>query len=206
MAENEKATNPTPEVEVTSEEKQEINLILLANKQLPAAATATRGGATIPLVPKEYARGNKADYGCKYLGVPDEWLTKENAAILYSFIGEDKLFALAKQFVNQVCLGASENAIQENGSVNVDLILKGIQEFSSRGEPTGELVEREKAAKIKLFAISTEAFIRAMQMGPDGKPAHPTEYARVTETREELQYTSATILARKRGPRQPKAA
>jgi len=211
MPENNTATQPAPVVEtdvevkevvVSSEEKQEINNILKAQEKYPLGATCTRFDVTLPLAPKNYGRGNKKSYGCKYIGIPKEFFKKENTAKLYEYIGEEKVLGLFEAYLNQNCAGATENAIDDNGMFNFELALKGIQEFSARGEPSTELRERYKEANLAYNAFMAQPnWVKYLQVGPDGKPVHPVEFKEFNDISEEMAYCFGTLNKRLKGKR-----
>lgn len=203
MTPNETAPVATEEVvkpvEVTSEEKKEINVILAAQEKYPPATNFSRNNVTAPLVPRPYGRGNRKSYGCKYLGIPKEFFTEENLPKLYDLIGPDKVLTLFESFLNQIGVASTENAIDDNGNFNIDLVIKGFVEFSSRGEPSSDLRERLDNANEEFNKYKADPdFVNYWQMGTDGKPKYPAQFKDIMRITEEITYCGGTIMERKR--------
>jgi len=181
----------TPEL---SEETKRINRILNAQKNYPASLEFTRNNTTLHATPQDCKRGNLKEFKCKYMGLNEEFFVQDNLGTLCDYLGPEKLLSVLKAAVNNTFLGSTENAISEEGVFNPEVFIKGVVEFSSRGETSKDLRERQEEAQGELLKMQADAAFMAKALGQPGS----AEQKRFVSTLEDLSYCASTLLSRKR--------
>ena len=233
-------TAETPETETDSELSEETILWTnIRNNQdkFPTSLSVVRGkdpndpndpGITKIFGKRTYNRGDKKEAGLTFVG-PLEKIGVDNFDSWVKFIGIDKASAVLGNFITSIAIAASERAVGEdsvddsgepNGVYQEDVLIKGLQEFSSAGETKKELEERLAQAQ-KDMAEWNKASMNIPPVNINGRmvaimhPDHPKYAAHMEELQQiinEMGYCTTNIERRKRpgsgprGPRKPKVA
>lgn len=208
-------TVETPEVENELSEETILWTNIRNNQdKFPSSLPITRNEITKIFGKRIYGRGDKKEAGLNFVG-PLEKISPENLDDWIKFIGVDKVCSVLGNFITSIAIASSERAIGEdstnedgepNGVYQEDVLVKGLQEFSSAGETIKELGERLAQANKDMAEWNKKTQSTPGIMTPQ----HPQNAVHMEELQtiiNEMGYCTTNMERRKRpgtGPRGPR--
>jgi len=211
MTENNTATLE-PEVEESEVDEKSSETRLWENLQnnvdkFPQSLKIVRNEVEEEFVPTVYGRGDKKEAGLQYVGIKDK-TTVDNLERRIKYIGVEKVCTIVQNFLTANAIASTERSVgddAEDGVFSLELLVKGLQEFSSAGETTKELKEKLAEAQADFIVWSKETSSNPAVLA-ENHPKHKEYMSRMQDIADRMGYCQSNLAARIRGPRKKKTS
>jgi len=183
---------------VPQEEKSELTILIENAKKcrsyFPASISITRNNVAMPAAPRKYSKGDKKEAGIEFIGPTNEYFVVDKLEEIITWLTPEKALTALKNIVINTFQASTENAC-DGGVWQQDLFVKGVEEFSAKGESSTELREEKAELDQEITRMSDDTTFMARCI-PGSK-----EFKELTETMRQLAYCNKILEQRKRGPR-----